>query len=155
MPGGVDPVKDAFWRRQYRGVTSSQLSLVDLPTGKEAEDFVLTARDEFKGCRERKWNSERVICFFAVILRKEPGKQRYGEVRKLIKMRLKLWREGRFATLCRACIERGKVNTIERRPVCPERRARKYNAMVSANKGRSAVRQATDRTGGDSWIRLN
>ena len=41
------------------------------------------------------------------------------------------------------------MNTILRRPVCPERRARKYNAMVNANKVRSVVRQATDQSVGE------
>ena len=145
MPGGVDAVVDAFWRRKYREVTSSNLSLVDLPSGKPTERFILLATEEFKGVRERKWNSERVICFFAVILRKEPGKQKYKEIRELITMRLDLWEQGKYATLCRACVERGRVYPISRRSVDPERRARKYNAMVLAGKVRSAVRQATDR----------
>ena len=98
----------------------AQLSLVDLPSGKQSERLILQAREEFKGVRERKWNSERVIVFFAVILRKEPGRQTYGEVRKLIDLRLDMWEQGKFATLCRACVERGKVNTIRRRAVCHE-----------------------------------
>ena len=126
----------------------SNVSLVDLPSGKVTEKFIIAARDEFEGVRLRKWNSERVICFFAAILRKEPGKQKYGEVRKLLAMRLQLWEQGKFATLCRACAERGRVTTIIRRPIDKERRARKFNALVLAGKVRSAVRQATDRSEG-------
>ena len=148
MPGGVDVVQDAFWRRKYREVTSSNLSLMDLPSGKPSERFILKAIEEFKGVRERKWNSERVIVFFAVILRKEPGKWKYSENRELLKSRLDMWEAGKYATLCRACVERGRVYPVPSRREDPERRAKKYNAMVQAGKVRSAVRQATDRHGG-------
>ena len=120
MPGGIDIAQDAFWRQQYTAIVSSNVSLVDLPSGKVTNKFIITARDEFEGVRLRKWNSERVICFLAAILWKEPGKQKYSEVRKLIAMRLQLWEQGRFSTLCRACAERGRVTTIIRRPIDKE-----------------------------------
>ena len=65
MLGDVDPVVVAFWRRKYREVMSSQISLVDIHTGKPSERFLLATRDEFKGVYERKRNySGRV--FFSV-----------------------------------------------------------------------------------------
>ena len=79
MPGGIDPVLDAFWRRQYKITVLSKLKLVDLPTGKTSELMINTLTAEFKGVRERKWNSERPLVFLAVMLRQEPGVRKYGK----------------------------------------------------------------------------
>ncbi len=145
---------DARWRRRYKEVVLSNVALVDLPTGKVSERFVTKLRDEFKGVRDRKWNSERVIVFLSCVLRKEPGRQKYSEIRKLIGDRLDMWDAGEHAILVRNAVERGKVNTISRRRNTEEQVARKYNAMVLAGKVRSAVRQATQRGGAGSWILL-
>ena len=61
MPGGIDIVQDAFWRQQYTAIVNSNISLVDLPSGKVTEKFIITARDKFEGVRLCKWNLERVV----------------------------------------------------------------------------------------------
>ena len=94
MPGGIDPVLDAFWRRQYKIVVLSKLKLVDLLTGKTSELMINTLTAEFKGVHERKWSSERPLVFLAVMLRQEPGVRKYGEIRQLLASRPKQWNEG-------------------------------------------------------------
>ena len=148
LNGGISIPEEAFWKRSYRAIATGRSNLVDLPTGKVTERFILKATAEFKGVRERKWNSERVLVFMAVMLQKEPGRQKYGEIRQLLSQRLDDWEAGRFAMLVRACLDRSKVRRVSHRQDADERVARKFNAQVLAGKVRSAVRQATDRSGG-------
>ena len=82
MPGGINPVLDAFWRRQYKIVVLSKLKLVELPTGKTSEMIVNTLMAKFKGVREQKRNSERPLVFLVVILRQEPGVREYDVIRQ-------------------------------------------------------------------------
>ena len=105
MPGGIDPVLDAFWRRQYKIVVLSKLKLVELPTGKTSEMIVNTLMAKFKGVREQKRNSERPLVFLVVILRQEPGVREYDVICQHLASRLRQWHEGKYATLVRNVAE--------------------------------------------------
>jgi len=140
MPEGIDPVRDAFLRRQYKKIVMSRLRLVDLPVGKVMERFILRLVEEFKGIRERLWNSERVLVFLAVILRQEPDVHKYCDIRKFIAKRLDEWEAGRYTTLVSKVEERGRMSTIKRERSNDDQVVRKYNAMVMA--GESAISSA-------------
>ena len=114
MPRGIDPVRDAFWRRQYKKIVMSRLRLVDLPAGKVTERFILRLVQEFKGLRESLWNSERVLVFLAVILRQEPDVRKYCNIQKFIAKRLDEWEAGRYTTLVCNVEERVWPSTVKR-----------------------------------------
>ena len=84
---------------------ANPLPLYNLPTGSVGRRFLTILVKEWKGVRERRWNSERPIVFADVILRKGDGIIRVRDIKRRIKCRLDLWENEKFAVLSRDTVE--------------------------------------------------
>ena len=147
LNGGIND--DAVWQRRWKRVAQLPTSLYAAPKGKVGRRFVSTLAAEFRGVRDRQWNSERPLIFAAVILQKTTGVQSASSIRQRLTQRMDLWQQGDFAALIDDVEAEilGKVGS----PRIPndDALARSYNAKVLSGRLRSAVRFITQRdTGG-------
>ena len=119
------------------------------PKGGVGKRFVTRLAAEFKGVRERKWNSERPLIFAACVLRRKPGTIQAKDIRRRVENRLNLWEAGKFNALVQD-IEAAAMQSVGggRRTVDPDQIARNYNASVLDGNIRAAVRSVTNRDGG-------
>ena len=97
LHGGV--VEDEVWQRRYDRVVANPHRLYLPPQGKVGKAVVSTYAKELRGVRERRWNSERPLCFLACVLRRRPDCTRSADIKRRIENRLRLWEEGKFDAL--------------------------------------------------------
>ncbi len=155
LDGGVGVANDRAWQRRYLKVIAGPHQFYRLPRGKVGNRFLDILLSEWKGCRERKWNSERPLCFPACILRKLQGvKKSAREIRDILSHNMDAWEAGRFDTLV-AAVEQQWRRGDGHQPSTTEEQldslGRRYNHMVQEGKLKEAVRMITEREGGSLY----
>ena len=146
LGGGV--ALDQLWQRRWRSVCQLVPRLYKLPKGKLGRRFVRTLSDEFRGVRERRWNSERPLVFAGVILRSAQDVRKAPDIRRRIVQRLDLWDAKRFDALVSDTEAEGRSVRQGERTEDEERDARAFQATVMDGRLREAVRHLTNRSGG-------
>ena len=143
LHGGV--AEDIVWQRRYDRVVANPHKLYLPPQGKVGKAVVSTYAKELRGVRERRWNSERPLCFLACVLRRRPDCTRSADIKRRIENRLRLWEEGKFDALIQD-ITSAALHGASRgtREVEEEQVARRYNSTVLDGNLRTAVRNLTD-----------
>ena len=92
LNGGIP--EDRKWQRLWKRVVSISPSYYCVPQGAIGRRFLATLVLEFRGIRDRRWNSERTMIFAAVILQKAKGVTKAKDIRARLKSRLDLWDQG-------------------------------------------------------------
>mgnify|MGYP006186617991 CR=1 FL=1 len=143
LHGGVP--EDEVWQRRYDQVVANPHKLYLPPQGKVGKAVVSTYAKELRGVRERRWNSERPLCFLACILRRRPDCTRSADIKRRIENRLRLWEDGKFDALIQD-ITSAALNGASRgtREAQEEQEAWFYNSSVLDGNLRTAVRNLTD-----------
>ncbi|KAI2494156.1 hypothetical protein MHU86_20388 [Fragilaria crotonensis] len=118
------------------------------PAGRVGRRFVTILTSEFRGVRERRWNSERPLVFVATVLQTTPGVRRSKDIRSRLAQRMDLWDQGHFKALVDDAEGEVQSRQPSSRPPDEEAQARSFNARVLSGRLRSAVRTLTDRSGG-------
>ena len=139
---------DALWQRRWRRMAQIATTRYQAPAGRVGRRFLTVLTSEFRGVRERRWNSERPLVFVATVLQTTPGVRRAKDIRSRLAQRMDLWDQGHF----KALVDDAEGEVLSRqpssRPPDEEARARSFNARVLSGRLRSAVRTLTDRSGG-------
>ena len=108
-----------------------------------------TLAAEFRGVRERKWNSERPLIFAAAILGSAQDVRRAADIKWRIETRLNLWDSKRFdALVADTEAENRAVRGGRQGGDDDDREARAFQAKVMDGRLREAVRHLTNRSGG-------
>ena len=143
LHGGI--AEDEVWQRRYDRVAANPHKLYLPPQGKVGKAVVSTYAKELRGVRERRWNSERPLCFLACVLKRRPDCTRSADIKCRIENRLRLWEEGKFDALIQD-ITSAALHGASRgtREVEEEQVARRYNSTVLDGNLRTAVRNLTD-----------
>jgi hypothetical protein len=119
------------------------------PKGGVGQQVVATLAREFRGVRERKWNSERALIFAMCVLRKSPGVICARDIKRRVERRLTLWIGGQYDALVQDIVGEAMRGVGSGRDTANEELiARKYNHMVLNGKLQAAVSFATARDGG-------
>ena len=146
LNGGV--ANDALWQRRWRRMAQLATTRYQAPPGKVGRRFLTILVAEFRGVRDRLWNSERPLVFVATVLQTTPGVRRAKDIRKRLAQRMDLWNQGQF----KALVDDAEGEVLSRlsssRPPDDEAQARAFNARVLSGRLRSAVRTITARSGG-------
>ena len=145
LDGGV--ADDGVWQARWRRLVQVHPNNYSVPKGRVGSRFLTRLAAEFRGVRERKWNSERVVVFLLVVLRRTAIVKRARDVRRRVEMRLDLWEQGCHSALVddtEAEAKGGAKRTSRDRAAA----AKAFHAKVMAGRLRSAVRGLTDREGG-------
>jgi hypothetical protein len=118
------------------------------PAGRVGRRFLAVLTSEFRGVRERLWNSERPLVFVATVLQTTPGVRRAKDIRLRLAQQMDLWDQGHF----KALVDDAEGEVLSRRPSSrppdDEAQARAFNARVLSGRLRSAVQTLTNRSGG-------
>ena len=143
LNGGIDD--DLVWQRRYDKVVANSHRLYSPPKGNVGKDVVRTFAEELKGVRERKWNSERPLCFIACVLRHRQGCTQSKDIRRRINNRLALWKAGKFDALIQdiTATALARAGSGGRPDEDLESVARAFNSQVLDGKLKSAVRNLT------------
>ena len=143
LHGGIE--EDKLWQRRYDRVVANSHKLYLPPQGKVGKAVVTAYARELRGVRERKWNSERPLCFLACVLRRRSDCTRSQDIKRRIENRLRLWEDGKYDALIQditsaaLCSAGGGTRTGD-----DEQAARRYNSSVLDGNLRTAVRNLTD-----------
>ncbi|KAI2506100.1 hypothetical protein MHU86_8331 [Fragilaria crotonensis] len=139
---------DALWQRRWRRMAQIATTRYQAPAGRVGRRFIAILTSEFRGVRERRWNSERPLVFVATVLQTTQGVRRAKDIRSRLAQRMDLWDQGHF----KALVDDAEGEVLSRqpssRPPDAEAQARSYNARVLSGRLRSAVRTLTNRSGG-------
>ncbi len=139
---------DALWQRRWRRRAQIATTRYQAPAGRVGRRFLAILTSEFRGVRERLWNSERPLVFVATVLQTTPGVRRAKDIRSRLAQRMDLWDQGHF----KALVDDAEGEVLSRqpssRPPDEEAQARSFNARVLSGRLRSAVRTLTHRSGG-------
>ena len=139
---------DALWQRRWRRMAQIATTRYQAPAGRVGRRFLAILTSEFRGVRERLWNSERPLVFVATVLQTTPGVRRAKDIRLRLAQRMDLWDQGHF----KALVDDAEGEVLSRRPSSrppdDEAQARSFNARVLSGRLRSAVRTLTNRSGG-------
>ena len=146
LTGGVED--DALWQRLWMRMSQQSTTTYNVPRGRVGRRFVKTLAKEFRGVRDRKWNSERPLVYAKAILQTTPGVKRAKDIRARLEKRMDLWDEHKFRTLVNDVEEEVKGRFPSTRERNEETRARAFNSRVLSGRLRSAVRHLTQRGGG-------
>ena len=95
LDGGVR--NDSTWQAWWRDLAVMPSRRYDAPSGKVGQSFVGTLREDMKGVRDRRWNSERFIVFQTMILQRACHVTASQAIRRRIGKRLDAWGEGKHA----------------------------------------------------------
>jgi hypothetical protein len=147
LNGGV--ADDPFWQARWKRVAGLPQSHYSVPSGRVGRRFLAMLTREFKGVRQREWNSERPLIFPMVILQKTEGTTRAQDIRKRLTQRMDLWDKGKYAAL----VDDTEDELLSRvgsgtRIKDDDASARQFNATVLSGRLRKAVRGLTNRDGG-------
>jgi hypothetical protein len=146
LDGGV--TDDHRWQWRWRRVVQHSPTRYSVPRGRIGRRFLATLTREFRGVRQRHWNSERPLVYAAVILQASPGVRRARNIRRRLERRMDCWDQGHFTALIDDSKAEMKANARPRnRQADPEVTARAFDARVLTGR-RSAVRHLTSREGG-------
>ena len=146
LRGGI--ANDAIWQRRWKRMAQLATTRYQVPPGKVGRRFITVLVHEFRGVRERLWNSERPLVYVATILQTTPGVRRAKDIRSRLTQRMDLWDQGNY----KALVDDTEGEVLSRlpssRPPDEEAQARSFNARVLSGRLRSAVRAITNRSGG-------
>jgi hypothetical protein len=147
LDGGI--IDDQKWQSLWLRVTQLAPTRYAVPKGKVGKRFLVTLTNEFRGARERRWNSERPLVFAATILQSTTGVRRSKDIRRRLARRMDLWDQGCFVALVDDTeVEiRGRIRS--NRTPDDEALARSFNAKVLSGRLRAATRNLTNRDGGE------
>ena len=112
------------------------------------KQFIRTLSQLIKGVRDRKWNSENVIVFPAVILYKSAGITAAKDIRATIEACMKLWQERQYSALLGDMEVEASLRAGRTREMTEDETDRDYNMKVLNGHLRAACRWLTDREGG-------
>ena len=145
---------DQVWQSRWRRLAALTFPRNMVPQGKQGNAFLLELAAELDGVREGKWNSERPLVFFAVMLQRSPGVTRAKDIRAAIQQRLRMWQEAKYDALVDNA-ESIAWNNASTKPsaTSEDSAARKFNAKVISGRLRQAVRELTSKAGGEFCIR--
>lgn len=119
-----------------------------MPSGKVGKGFLAALTAEFRGVRERKWNSERPLMIVATILQSTPGVRQAKDIRLRISQRLDLCSQGHYQAL----VDDTEAEVLSRhpssRPPKDDTIACAFNFCFLSGHLRSAVRTLTGRSSG-------
>ena len=147
LDGGI--ADDAIWQAHWREVISLPPQRYAAPNGRVGRLFLQGVTAEFQGIQSRKWNSERLIVFIAVILQRSPEAKRARDIRRRIEARLQEWSAGRFDMLVQDTVRTSKsLISRTRRQMTDEQISKTYTSLVLQGKLRQAVRFVTARDRG-------
>jgi hypothetical protein len=90
---------DRHWQRRWLRMAQISPTHYDVPKGRVGRRFLATLTREFRGVRERSWNSERPLVFISVILQTKKGVRRAKDIRAWLTNRMDLWDQGFQAAL--------------------------------------------------------
>ena len=160
LTGSVAPAVDGAWQRRWKAVVAGPLGFYHLPKkGKWAPRFLTLLTAEWRGARERQWNSERPLCFPAFILHRKRGvKLGAKEIKAALTSRMDAWEAGRFDALAQQVADQWQRGDGKRAatPTTDEQWAeangRRYQGKIHDGKLRAAVRMVTDRNGGKFYL---
>jgi hypothetical protein len=88
---------DPLWQSRWLRMVQLAPIRYAVPKGKVEKRFLVLLTPEFRGVRERRWNSERPLVFAATILQTTPGVRRSQDTRRRLARRMDLWEQGCFA----------------------------------------------------------
>ena len=144
---------DQVWQSRWRRLAALTFPRNMVPQGKQGNAFLLELAAELDGVREGKWNSERPLVFFAVMLQRSPGVTRAKDIRAAIQQRLRMWQEAKYDALVDNA-ESIAWNNASTKPsaTSEDSAARKFNAKVISGRLRQAVRELTSKAGGGSFV---
>ena len=160
LSGSVSVAVDGAWQRRWKAVVAGPISMYHLPKkGRWAPRFLTLLTAEFRGARERQWNSERPLCFPALILHRKRGvKLGAKEIKATLTSRMDAWEAGRFDALAQEVADQWQRGD-GRRSSPPttddqwaEANGRRYQGKIHDGKLRAAVRMVTDRNGGKFYL---
>ena len=140
---------DAVWQMRWERVIVTKTCHYVVPKGRVGRRFIKMLSNEFQGVVAGQWNSERPMCFAAVILQRTDGVRSAGEIRSRINYRLDQWEERKFSALVDDTeAEVFSLAGSNRAPVDDEKKARAFNAKVLSGRLKQATRQLTQAEGG-------
>lgn len=156
LHGSVPIAIDQMWQRRYASVVAGPQRLYYLPRGRVGKRFIKLLTAEWRGARERRWNSEKPLCFPAMMLNKLPGpSKKASEIKRLLSHRMDAWECGRYDALLSAVTGQWKRGDGWRPTLVEEPEidslGRRFDAMLTAGKLRAATRTVTDRAGGSLY----
>ena len=146
LDGGI--ATDSLWQKRWTRIRQLSTTRYIVLKGAVGRRFLTILVDEFRGARDRQWNSERPLVFASVILQKTPGVRRAKDIRSRLTKRMDLWDKGCHIAL----VDDTELEVLQKvsatRPPDDDTRARSYNARVLSGRLNSAVRTLTNRSGG-------
>jgi hypothetical protein len=110
LDGGV--ATDALWQRWWRRMAQLPTTRFQAPAGKVGRRFLTILAAEFRGIRERLWNSERPLMFAATVLQTTQGVRRAKDICRRLAQRMDLWDQGYF----KALVDDTEGEIMSRRP---------------------------------------
>ena len=146
LDGGI--ATDRLWQRRWTRMRQLSTTRYIVPKGAVGRRFLTILVDEFRGVRDRQWNSERPLIFATVVLQKTPGVRRAKDIRLRMTKRMDRWDQGCHTAL----VDDTELEVLQKvsasRAPDDETRARSFNARVLSGRLNSAVRTLTNRSGG-------
>ena len=136
-----------MWQERWRRMVQIDQRHYSLPKGRIGQQFLTALTAEFRGVRERRWNSERVIVFLVTVLRRTPTVSRARDIKARLSQRLQLWADGCYSALVDNT-ESEALGGSPRPAKDDEAAARAYDAQVLSGRLRQAVRGITARQRG-------
>ena len=92
--------------------------------------------------------SEAFVCFPALILQKDKNVKKTNEIRKLLKRRMSMWKEGLFLDLIREAEQCDRKLPNSSGVITSEKEIKIFSDLILQGRLREAVRFITDRQGG-------
>ena len=146
LTGGL--ANDSFWQKHYQLLISSPHRMYYLPNHSIGTRFVSMLALEWKGVRQRKWNSERPLLFPMMILCKHPSVTKTKDIKACLSHRLDLWESEKFDALATECNQLAQHHNHSTYNNDDDSTARRFNNLVLTGRMRVAVRTVTSRYGG-------
>ena len=144
LHGGIGAELDRLWQGRYDAVVANAHRLYSPPNGAIGKDVISQFAKELKAVRKRECNSERPLCFLAVVLARRPGLTKSAGIKRRVKNRLALWQEGKFDALVQDTTNLALARAGgTRRVASDESKARSFNTSVLDGNLRKAVRNLT------------
>lgn len=101
--------RDDLWGKIWERVTKLRGKLYSLPGGAIAKEFINVYDGEVSSFAEGLKTSESFVCFPSLIMQKDKNVKKTCEIRKLLKRRLQMWKDGLFLELIREAEQCSKI----------------------------------------------
>ena len=140
--------REDLWGKIWERVTRLKGKLYGLPSGAIAKEFIYFYDSEVGSFAEGMKSSEVFVCFPTLILQKDKNVKKTCEIRKLLKRRLQMWKDGLFLELIREAEQCDRNLPKSSGKMNEEREAKIFSDLILQGRLREAVRFITDRQGG-------